>query len=104
MTAFQLFKKHAIQLDDLFDDGLIITYKNSENSLPCYEIIVDESIDIADVRAQIPQDWKNLESQNLITIDLRRLTKEEIDQSHKTTNELREDFVKTLITLSTTKK
>lgn len=71
--ALQSFNKYVDWLDDEFDDGLIIEYHNFD-SKPTYKIMYDPSIDIEELKAAIPGEWRDLETAGEVRILIKEYT------------------------------
>lgn len=78
------FDKYCDDLDDEFDDGLIIEYQGTLNTLkPTFKIIYDLSVDRKLLEKSIPQEWRDLEKENKIILDIHEYGKEEEESAKR---------------------
>jgi len=67
------FERYANDLDDLFDDCLIVEYINITGT-PTFKIMYDSSVNQDDLLKEIPDEWTQLEKDGKITLDIREYT------------------------------
>lgn len=70
--ALTIFEKYSEQLDDMFDDGLIIEYENYDG--PIYKIMYDPTVDEKELQAAIPKEWRELEMADKVRIWIKKYT------------------------------
>lgn len=85
-----IFNNHAIQLDDFFDDSLIINYNNFEK--PTYDIQYGDDVNPDNVRKNLPDDWKLLEKYNIVDINIRKYEVPDFLESQQF-NDLQDKFM-----------
>lgn len=69
-----IFEKYAEDLDDQFDDGLIVEYQNYDG--PIYTIMYDPSVDEKELQAAIPKEWRDLEKAGKVRIWIKKYTED----------------------------
>lgn len=70
MTKYlDVFNKYCDLLDEEFDDSLIVEYKNVDK--PNFIIIYDPTVDIKLLDKSIPKEWRDLEKNKEIILDIR---------------------------------
>jgi hypothetical protein len=68
MKYLNIFNKYSNELDEAFDDNLIIEYKYIKK--PIFKIVYDPSVDLIQLDKSIPKEWKELEKNNEIILDI----------------------------------
>ena len=70
MTKYlHIFNKYCDLLDEEFDDSLIVEYKNVDK--PNFIIIYDLTVDRKLLDKSIPKEWRDLEKNKEIILDIR---------------------------------
>lgn len=75
MTKYlDVFNKYCDLLDEEFDDSLIVEYKNVDK--PNFIIIYDPTVDIKLLDKSIPKEWRDLEKNKEIILDIHMYEKD----------------------------
>lgn len=71
----KVFDRYAEDLDDKFDDSLVLEYVNIDGT-PIFKILYDPSVKIDKLMKHLPAEWKNLESEGKIKLDIREFSED----------------------------
>jgi hypothetical protein len=75
MTKYlHIFNKYCDLLDEEFDDSLIVEYKNVDK--PNFIIIYDPTVDRKLLDKSIPKEWRDLEKNKEIILDIHMYEKD----------------------------
>ena len=70
-----IYNRYADDLDEKFDDCLVIEYQRWDpNKPPTFKILYDPSVSVKKLKRSLPKKWVSLEKKGQIILDIRKYT------------------------------